>query len=53
MQKYQKHYLKKKKDLKISQEMKRKMKVVIIFKKGFQEHVILVDTILSHNSRLD
>ena len=29
------------------------MKVVVIFKRGFQEHVILVDTILSHNPRLD
>ena len=29
------------------------MKVVVIFKRGFQEHIILVDTILSHNPRLD
>lgn len=42
-----------KKDLKISQEIKRKMKIVVIFKRGFQEHVILVDTMLSYNSRLD
>ena len=42
-----------KKDLKISQEIKRKMKIVVIFIRGFQEHVILVDTMLSYNSRLD